>query len=74
MPRRSDSGVVVVQELDGHATRDLTADISVRAFVGYGGGDFTLARGIAYFVGQVDQRIYRQSLGEFFLVDDFKNL
>jgi dipeptidyl aminopeptidase/acylaminoacyl peptidase len=60
---RSDRGVLVVQGLEDHATRDLTADISVRAFVGYGGGDFTLARGVAYFVGHADQRIYRQALG-----------
>ena len=33
------------------APRDLTPDISVRAFVGYGGGDFTLSHGAAYFVG-----------------------
>ncbi len=59
---RSDRGVLVVQDLDDHATRDLTADISVRAFVGYGGGDFTLAHGVAYFVAQADQRIYRQPL------------
>ncbi|MBI2765766.1 MAG: S9 family peptidase [Chloroflexi bacterium] len=59
---RSDRGVLVVQE-SGTAPRDLTpAEISVRAFVGYGGGDFTLAHGAAYFVGQADQRIYRQEL------------
>lgn len=59
---RSDRGVLVVQGIDDHAARDLTADISVRAFVGYGGGDFTLAHGVAYFVGQTDQRIYRQAV------------
>jgi len=59
---RSDKGVIVVQGADERATRDLTSDISVRAFVGYGGGDFTLAHGAAYFVGQADQRIYRQEL------------
>jgi len=59
---RSDKGVIVVQDADGGATRDLTSDISVRAFVGYGGGDFTLSHGAAYFVGQADQRIYRQEL------------
>ncbi len=59
---RSDRGVLVVQDGDGGATRDLTTDLSVRAFVGYGGGDFTLARGAAYFVAQADQRIYRQEL------------
>ncbi len=59
---RSDRGVVVVQDAAGGAPRDLTADISVRAFLGYGGGDFTLSHGIAYFIGQADQRIYRQPL------------
>src|SRR6186997_1205480 len=59
---RSDKGVIVVQGADERATRDLTSDISVRAFVGYGGGDFTLSHGVAYFVGQADQRIYRQGL------------
>jgi len=59
---RSDRGVIVVQDADGGATRDLTTDLSVRAFVGYGGGDFMLAHGAAYFVAQADQRIYRQPL------------
>jgi len=59
---RSDRGVLVVQDADGGPTRDLTADLSVRAFVGYGGGDFTLSHGAAYFVAQHDQRIYRQEL------------
>lgn len=59
---RSDRGVIVTQGPDERATRDLTSDISVRAFVGYGGGDFTLANGAAYFVAQADQRIYRQDL------------
>ena len=59
---RSDRGVIVTQGLDERATRDLTSDISARAFVGYGGGDFTLSHGAAYFVGQLDQRIYRQEL------------
>lgn len=59
---RSDRGVLVIQDADGGAPRDLTSDISVRAFLGYGGGDFTLSHGVAYFVGQADQRIYRQPL------------
>jgi dipeptidyl aminopeptidase/acylaminoacyl peptidase len=59
---RSDRGVIVVQE-DGEAPRDLTpGGMSVGAFVGYGGGDFTLAHGAAYFVGKADQRLYRQDL------------
>jgi dipeptidyl aminopeptidase/acylaminoacyl peptidase len=60
---RSDRGLIVVQDGEGGAIRDLTpGDVSVRAMVGYGGGDFTLAHGAAYFVGQADQRIYRQEL------------
>ncbi|MDZ7727193.1 MAG: prolyl oligopeptidase family serine peptidase [Dehalococcoidia bacterium] len=59
---RSDRGVIVTYRRDEDTPRDLTTDISVRAFVGYGGGDFTLAHGYAYFVGQADQRIYRQPL------------
>ena len=60
---RSDRGVIVVQDADGGATRDLTpGGMSVRAFVGYGGGDFTLSHGAAYFVEQTSQRIYRQEL------------
>lgn len=59
---RSGRGVIVIQGADERAIRDLTSDISVRAFVGYGGGDFTLSHGAAYFVAQEDQRIYRQEL------------
>ncbi|WBL36686.1 prolyl oligopeptidase family serine peptidase [Tepidiforma flava] len=59
---RSDRGVVAARKDGESATRDLTPEISVRAFVAYGGGDFTLAHGACYFVGQADQRIYRQDL------------
>jgi dipeptidyl aminopeptidase/acylaminoacyl peptidase len=59
---RSDRGVIVARHADTTATRDLTPEISVRAFLGYGGGDFTLAHGTAFFVAQADQRIYRQDL------------
>ncbi len=59
---RGDRGVIVVQDDDGNGPRDLTSDVSVRAFVGYGGGDFTLSHGDAYFVGQADQRVYRQPI------------
>lgn len=59
---RSDRGVVVARHLHEPATRDLTPEISVRAFIGYGGGDFTISRGAIFFVGQADQRIYRQDL------------
>ena len=38
---RSGQGVLVVDDGNGDAPRDLTAQHSVRAEVGYGGGDFT---------------------------------
>ena len=66
---RADRGVVVVAEPPGQpvpadiSTRDLSGDISVRADIGYGGGDFTLSHGHLFFVGADDQRIYRRPLG-----------
>jgi dipeptidyl aminopeptidase/acylaminoacyl peptidase len=57
---RSDRGVLVTARLDSPAARDLTSDLSVRAFVGYGGGDFTVGHGHVYFVSS--GRLYRQSL------------
>lgn len=59
---RGDHGMAVVQHADGGATRDRTPDRSVRARVGYGGGDLTAAHGYLYTVGADDQRIYRQPL------------
>jgi dipeptidyl aminopeptidase/acylaminoacyl peptidase len=53
---RSDRGVLVSARLDRPAPLDATSDLSVRAFVGYGGGDFTVGLGKAYFVS--DGRIY----------------
>jgi dipeptidyl aminopeptidase/acylaminoacyl peptidase len=53
---RSDRGVLVSARLDRPAPVDLTSDLSVRAFVGYGGGDFTVGLGHAYFVS--NGRIY----------------
>ncbi len=56
---RSDRGVLVAKRR-GDAPRDLTVELSVRARVGYGGGDFTVFRGDAYFVS--GGRLYRQPL------------
>ncbi|HBX69528.1 MAG TPA: hypothetical protein DEH25_09145, partial [Chloroflexi bacterium] len=55
-----DRGVLVVQPPDGQAARDLNSDYSVRAGVGYGGGDFAVGRGFVYFVESKSGRIYRQ--------------
>lgn len=59
---RSDRFVLVVQPADGQAPRDLNSDYSARGRVGYGGGDFTVGRGQAYFAEASSGRIYRQSL------------
>jgi len=58
---RSGQGVLVVK-CRSEAPRDLTAERSVRAQVGYGGGDFTVFDGTVYFVS--GGRLYRQSLRE----------
>jgi hypothetical protein len=42
-------GVLVCQPPDGQAPRDLNSEFSVRAHVGYGGGDFTVGGGQVYF-------------------------
>lgn len=60
LEERSGRGVLVCAPPDGNAPRDLTTELSVRARVGYGGGDMTVARGSAYFCS--GGRIYRQSL------------
>ncbi len=59
---RSGRGVLVLQSPDGQAPRDLTSDLAVRAGVGYGGGDFTLGGGQAYFVEAESGRLYRQPI------------
>jgi dipeptidyl aminopeptidase/acylaminoacyl peptidase len=56
---RSDRGVLVAKRR-GEAARDLVSDLSVRARVGYGGGDFTVFQGTVVFVA--DGRLFRQSL------------
>jgi dipeptidyl aminopeptidase/acylaminoacyl peptidase len=59
---RSDRGVLVAQSLDGDAPRDLTSELSVRAEVGYGGGDFAVHRGNVYFAVHKQGRLYRLPL------------
>ena len=62
LENRSDRGVLVVQPPDGQAPRELNSEFSVRAKVGYGGGDFTAGSGFVYFVDDASGRIYRQPL------------
>ncbi len=57
---RSDQGVLVCAR-DGGVPRDLTGALSVRAQVGYGGGDFTVAHGSVIFAER-NGRLYRQPL------------
>jgi dipeptidyl aminopeptidase/acylaminoacyl peptidase len=60
---RSAQGVLVaLQPATGEAPRDLTIDLSVRAKVGYGGGDFTVGQGAVYFAEAASGRLYRQAL------------
>ncbi|HHX43779.1 MAG TPA: prolyl oligopeptidase family serine peptidase [Chloroflexi bacterium] len=57
---RSGKGVLVCAGAGGDAPRDLTSELSVRARVGYGGGDMTVAGEWVYFVSE--GRLYRQHL------------
>jgi len=57
---RSDRGVLVASRLDGDAPRDLTDELSVRARVGYGGGDFCVGNGRVVFAS--GGRLYAQEL------------
>ncbi len=58
---RSGVGVLVGRYRD-EAPRQLTDTLSVRARVGYGGGDFAVADDAVYFAEQVSGRLYRQAL------------
>jgi dipeptidyl aminopeptidase/acylaminoacyl peptidase len=62
MEARSGRGVLVCTSADGGSPRDLTDDLSVRARVGYGGGDFTVAHGQVIFVEAESGRLYRKPL------------
>ncbi len=56
---RGSQGVVMIQSgID--APREISADLSVRGRVGYGGGEFAAHQGILYFVA--NGRIYRQTI------------
>ena len=59
---RSGTGVLVVQRDGETATRDLTSDLSVRAEVGYGGGDFTVHDETVYFLVNKTGRVFRQAI------------
>lgn len=58
---RSGKGVVVCGTLDGQAPRDLTAELSVRARVGYGGGSLVASGDQVWFAS--GGQLYRQGLG-----------
>jgi dipeptidyl aminopeptidase/acylaminoacyl peptidase len=62
--QRSDRGVIVIQPPDGQAARDLNSDYSIRAGIGYGGGDFTVGKGHVYFIEAGSGRIYKQPVKE----------
>jgi len=59
---RSDQGVLVLQSTDRQAPRDLNSEHSVRARVGYGGGDFTTGQGNVFFAEAESGRLFRQPL------------
>lgn len=63
LENHSDRGVLMVQPVDGQAPCVLNDEISVRARVGYGGGDFTVGHGFVYFVAADSGRLYRQPTG-----------
>ncbi|MBW6465533.1 MAG: hypothetical protein K0B06_03420, partial [Brevefilum sp.] len=57
----SGQGVLMAQPL-GEAPYVLSGELSVRAGVGYGGGDFAVRDGLVVFAAK-DGRLYRRSLG-----------
>lgn len=62
LERRPERGALVVLPADGQAQRDLNSEYSVRARVGYGGGDFTVGQGQVIFAEAGSGRLYRQRL------------
>jgi len=59
---RSDRAVIVTGRTSGRGARDITREESVRAGVGYGGGDFSCAGDTVYFIS--GRKLYRQKLEE----------
>ncbi|NJO07900.1 MAG: hypothetical protein HC876_21600 [Chloroflexaceae bacterium] len=63
LEHRDGKSVLVAQDVtSGDAPVDLTADIAIRARVGYGGGDFGVGNGMVVFV-EKSGRLYRQPIG-----------
>lgn len=58
---RGADNVIVCQSRPDEAPRDLTTGYRVRAQVGYGGGEFTVARGRLYFA-EASGRLYARDL------------
>jgi dipeptidyl aminopeptidase/acylaminoacyl peptidase len=59
---RSDRGVLVILSPGGHAPRDFSDELSVRARVGYGGGDFCVGHGWLIFAEAGSGRLFRQQV------------
>lgn len=64
LEERSGRGVLVVQPVDGQASYELNSELSVRARVGYGGGDFLVSQGNVFFADADTGRLYRQPLAQ----------
>ncbi len=62
LEKRTDRNAVVVHAPGLDAPRDLNEGFSARAHVGYGGGDFTVGAGLAYFVDAETRQLFRQPL------------
>ncbi|HEY61850.1 MAG TPA: S9 family peptidase [Anaerolineae bacterium] len=59
---RSGKGVLVIKPADGQARWDLNSEYPTRGFVGYGGGEFAVAKGKVFFVEGDSGRIYVQPI------------
>jgi len=68
---RSDRGVLVARP-EGEAPRDLTDEQLVRGGIGYGGGDFTIVRGLLIFAER-SGRLYARGSSETFPAPPHQN-